>query len=121
MTSAPPRELPKQLTSFIGRERELAELARLLSDARLLTIAGAPGAGKTRLALELARSVAPRFPDGTWLVDLAPVNDPQLVPLQIAAALGVTGVASERPMEAVNAHLVGARALVILDNCEHLI
>src|SRR5687768_138421 len=72
--------LPARLSSFIGREREMAEIGRLLSETRLLTLTGAPGVGKTRLALEVAPNLLDAFPDGVWLVELAGLADPTLVP-----------------------------------------
>ena len=81
--------LPRPLTSFVGRESDLAEYARLLEHTRLLTLTGVGGCGKTRLAIELARSVLPLFPDGVWFVDLAPVAAPERVALTVATTLGV--------------------------------
>ena len=84
-----PNNLPAQLTSFVGREPELAVLRKLLGETRMLTLTGSGGCGKTRLALELAARALERFPDGTWLVDLTPVTDPELVPNAVATAVGV--------------------------------
>ena len=81
--------LPAEPNSFVGRERDLAELARLLDDVRALTLCGPGGIGKTRLALRLAVEVVPGFPDGAWLVELADTEDPSLVTRRVAAALGV--------------------------------
>src|SRR5438876_5238593 len=81
--------LPVQLTSFIGREQELAELLRLLPTTRLLTLTGSGGTGKTRLSLELAAAVLDDYRDGVWLVELAPLSDPALVTVAIASTLGV--------------------------------
>lgn len=78
-----------QLTSFIGREREISEVKRLLTTTRLLTLVGAGGAGKTRLALQVAAEVLRDYPDGVWLVELAPLSDPSLVPQAVATALHV--------------------------------
>lgn len=80
-TSSPPNDLPLQLSSFVGREEEPAEVERLLEDARLLTLTGPGGCGKTRLALALADVLARRFDDGVWLVELAALSDPELMPL----------------------------------------
>src|SRR5437867_10571971 len=88
-TQQPPHNLPLQLTSFIGREREVAEVQRLLGTTRLLTLTGAGGVGKTRLALAAAASLAPSFPDGVRLVDLAPLADAALLPQALSAALGL--------------------------------
>src|SRR5581483_1938228 len=81
--------LPRQLTRFVGRERELAEVRRLLAAAPLLTLTGAGGCGKTQLALEAAAEALADYPDGVWLVELAPLADPALVPRAAASALGV--------------------------------
>src|SRR3954469_16048137 len=81
--------LPPQLTSFVGREREIADVIRLLDKTRLLTFTGAGGVGKTRLALEVARDLIASYPDGVWLVELAPLSEPELVPKAAAGALGV--------------------------------
>jgi len=113
--------LPIALTSFIGRTDEIAEVTRLLTITRLLTLTGAGGCGKTRLALAAASEVVANFPDGVWLVDLAPLADPALVPQAVAAVLGVR----EEPQRSLTATLVDAlrpRALLLLlDNCEHLL
>src|SRR6266536_3129411 len=86
---AVPNNLPRQLTSFIGRARELEEVKRLLGEVPLLTLTGAGGCGKTRLALRAAADSMDAYPDGIWLVELAPLADPALVPQAVAAALGV--------------------------------
>jgi len=113
--------LPLDRTSFVGRERELAEAERLLSERRLLTLCGPGGAGKTRLALAVARRLVERFEDGVWWVELAPITDPELVPRAAAQALGVPEARNFLPTEALVEHLEGRKALVVLDNCEHLI
>src|SRR3954469_20439540 len=86
-----PNNLPQQLTSFIGREREIAEVEGLLGTTRLLTLIGTGGAGKTRLALQVAYGLLERdsYPDGVWLVELGTLTDPALVPQAVASALGV--------------------------------
>jgi len=115
------RELPAQLTSFIGRERELAEAAALLRDARLLTLTGAGGCGKTRLALELAGQRTEDYADGVWPVELAALGEPELVGPAIAQALD-TRLASDRAPEiALAGHIGDRRQLLLLDNCEHLV
>ena len=112
--------LPTELTSFVGRERELVELPRVLASSRLLSMTGAGGAGKTRLAVRLAHQVVNDFPDGVWLVDLAPLTVPDLVAQTIATALGVReGQRSVR--DALFDTLRDRDLLLVLDNCEHLI
>lgn len=116
-----PHNLPVQLTSFVGRERELDELGQLLADARLVTLVGAGGAGKTRLALHAAARASAVFLDGVFFVDLAPVIDRTLVASAIASALGVREVPGRPLLDTVLAHLAGSRTLLVLDNCEHVV
>src|SRR6266487_895182 len=115
---APP---PAQLTSFIGRERETAAVQDLLQSTRLLTLTGAGGTGKTRLALEVAGRVGSQYPDGVAWVELAPLSNPELVPHHVADALGVRrdGIRSAR--DALLEALRDWEALLVLDNCEHLV
>jgi predicted ATPase/DNA-binding SARP family transcriptional activator/tetratricopeptide (TPR) repeat protein len=113
--------LPRQLTSFVGRERERADIARLLVRARLVTLTGPGGCGKTRLALEVAADALAHVPDGAWFVDLASLSDPALVAQAAALAVGVPIPASRSALEALVAHLATREALIVLDNCEHLI
>jgi predicted ATPase/class 3 adenylate cyclase/DNA-binding CsgD family transcriptional regulator len=115
-----PNNLPLQLSSFVGRERELAELGRLLADHRLITLTGAGGCGKTRLALQAASETLERFPDGAWWLELAPLGDEELVGATIAEALGVRPLPGVTSLQAAGAYLSSRRSLVILDNCEHL-
>jgi predicted ATPase/class 3 adenylate cyclase len=116
-----PNNLPLQLTSFVGREREMAEVTRLLEGARLLTLTGPGGTGKTRLALQVAADVLGRYPQGVWLVELAPLADPALVPQALATVLGVRDDAT-RPLLTVLAEVVRPKRLLMLfDNCEHVI
>jgi transcriptional regulator with XRE-family HTH domain len=113
--------LPTSVTSFIGRAQETAELQELLTQARLLTLVGVGGCGKSRLALEVAGTMVERFPDGVWLIELAPLVDSALVPHQVASVLGV----SELPGQPIVDVLVGAlrerSILLVLDNCEHVL
>ena len=117
---APPNNLPVQLSSFVGRERELREVGRLLSEHRLLTLTGAGGCGKTRLAGEVASETLERFPDGAWWVELAPLAEERLVGAAIAEVLGVRPLPGMTELQAAGAYLAQRRALVVLDNCEHL-
>ncbi|MBV9357694.1 MAG: helix-turn-helix domain-containing protein, partial [Chloroflexi bacterium] len=113
--------LPTQLTSFIGRRRELADARRLLPSTRLLTLTGPGGSGKTRLGLQLAAEVAADFPDGVWFVPLAPIRDPALVLPSIALILGLQD-SRERPLvEYLTSHLREKVALLVLDNFEQLL
>ena len=116
-----PDDLPLERTSFVGRERELAEARRLLSERRLLTLCGPGGAGKTRLALAVARDAAGGFERGAWWIELAPLSDPELVPRAAASALGVSEAPDLSPTEALVKHLEFREMLLVLDNCEHLI
>lgn len=113
--------LPLQLTSFVGREQTLAEVRRLLGTTRLLTLTGAPGIGKTRLALQLAGEALEAYADGVWLVELAPLADPTLVPQAIAAVLGVQEGAGRPLLASLADALRARRLLLVLDNCEHLV
>lgn len=113
--------LPAEVASFIGRERELAEIERRLPPARLLTLTGVGGCGKTRLALRAAADLAPRFPNGAWLIQLAPLADSALVPRAVATALGVRGAAGRPLLTTLATALASRRLLLVLDNCEHLI
>lgn len=119
--SAFPNNLPQQLTSFIGRESEASEIRERLGEARMITLTGAGGCGKTRLALHVAADALDRFPDGVCWVDLAPLTDGALVAEAVAAALSVRELASQDLVDTL-ARAVGQRSiLVILDNCEHLV
>jgi predicted ATPase len=113
--------VPLQLTSFIGRERELAELTRLLGTTRLLALTGTGGVGKTRLALQLAAGSVERFPEGVWLAELAPLADPAGVATAVAAAVGVREEAGQPLPATLVAALRARRLLLVLDNCEHLL
>jgi non-specific serine/threonine protein kinase len=113
--------VPVQLTSFVGRERELAEVQRLLSTSRLVTLSGAGGCGKTRLAIQIAKAVSDTFTDGVWLVDLVPLREPALVPQFIAQTLGLHPSPAQPLLESLLNSVRSKRLLLILDNCEHLI
>jgi predicted ATPase/DNA-binding SARP family transcriptional activator len=133
--AAPPTNLPAELTSFVGRDAELVQVAGLLGAHRLLTLTGPGGAGKTRLAVEAARAELPATTDGVWLVELAPVSDPAEVPSAALAALGLreqallysrgpAGAPADEQADALGrllTALAGRRALLVLDNCEHLV
>ena len=118
---ATPNNLPLQLTSFVGRDKELAELQRLLASTRLLTLTGSGGCGKTRLSLHLAADSLERFPDGAWLVELGPLADAELVPQTVASVLGLKGEPGKPIGQSLIAHLKDKRLLLMLDNCEHLL
>jgi predicted ATPase/DNA-binding SARP family transcriptional activator/DNA-binding CsgD family transcriptional regulator len=114
--------LPASLTSFVGREREIVEIKRTLSMTRLLTLTGAGGAGKTRLALEVARDVAGAYPDGAWLVELASLSKGELVPQAVAQALGVREQPGRSLTQTLSDYLwTSSRTLLVFDNCEHLV
>jgi len=113
--------LPVPLSSFVGRLGEIAAAIELLKTARLLTLTGPGGVGKTRLAIELARTAAGDFADGASWVDLTPITDPELVPSAIAQALGVRELAEHSPMAALRAALRDSQLLLVLDNFEHLL
>ena len=113
--------LPLQLTSFIGREQEIGEVRRLLGTARLLTLTGSGGCGKTRLALEVAAQLATIYPDGVWLVELASLADSALVPQTVATVLNVQGVPGRALIPVLGDHLRGKELLLVLDNCEHMV
>lgn len=116
-----PNNLPIQLTSFIGRKREMAEVKRLLSTTRLLTLTGAGGTGKTRLALQVAADLIDEFPDGVWVIELAPLADPTLIPQTVVSVLGLYDESGQAPMRILADYLNAKAALLVLDNCEHLI
>jgi len=116
-----PNNLPKERTRFIGRETELAECARLLGEARLLTVTGIGGSGKTRLAVRLAESLLQSHPDGVWFVDLSPLRDASRVGETIATTLAVGEEPGKGLLETLVHHVSGKRLLLVLDNCEHLL
>jgi predicted ATPase/class 3 adenylate cyclase/DNA-binding CsgD family transcriptional regulator len=116
-----PNNLPRQMTSFIGREDEIVGIKRLLRDSRLVTVTGSGGCGKSRLALQVAAEVLEDQADGAWWVELASVGDPGLVPNAVAAALSIREVHSQQLSKTLSNHLSQSRALLVLDNCEHLV
>jgi predicted ATPase len=113
--------LPRPLTSFIGREHELAQAKRLLQDSFLVTLTGPGGSGKTRLCIALAAEVAAEYPDGVYFVPLAPVRDPQLVPSTIAQSIGLQDARDRPLMEHLVSQLRERQLLIVLDNFEHLL
>ena len=113
--------IPSQLSTFVGREREIATAKRLLGGTRLLTLTGPGGCGKTRLALAVAEGLVRRYADGVWLVELAPLSDPDLVPEAIASALNLRETPGRPLLETLIAYLKTRHLLLLLDNCEHLI
>lgn len=119
--SSRPHNVPRQLTSFVGRDEAIAEIVELVETAPLISIVGPGGAGKTRAAIEAGMRLLERFPDGVWFVELAPVADPSLVAHAIAGALRVQE-SPQRPLrETLVTHLAQKQLLLILDSCEHLI
>ena len=114
-------KVPVPLTSFIGRVKELKEVAGLFSKCRLITLTGSGGVGKTRLAIQVVAEVMDLFPDGVWFLDLAPLSDPALVPNTLAALLGLRESGEMPVADLLINHLRSRRSLVIFDNCEHLI
>ncbi len=117
----PSDNLPLQLTSFVGREQEILEIEVLLREHRLLTLTGPGGSGKTRLALAVASTVVGGFEDGAWLVELAPLSDPDLVLQAVASVLGVRETPDVPLVDSLRGHLEPREILLILDNCEHVI
>jgi non-specific serine/threonine protein kinase len=120
-TSHPNTNLPTPLTSFIGREKEQAEIKHLIAKNRLVTLAGAGGIGKTRLSIQIASTLLNDFPDGTWLVELAPLSDPALVPQVIITTLDLSEQMGRPALRLLTDFFRAKRALLILDNCEHLV
>src|SRR5437879_4878036 len=124
VVSAPRRQegnLPAEVTSFVGRRRETSETRRLLAEARLVTLTGPGGVGKSRLALHVAARVRRGFPDGVWLVDLAALDEPQLLAQTVLDTLGVRDASSRPASDALAAFLADRSLLLVLDNCEHLL
>lgn len=118
---APPHNLPRQLTSFLGREEVVDEIAQLVATAPLVSIVGTGGAGKTRLAVEVGARLLNRFPDGVWFVELAPLSDPSLVAHALASTLHLQESPHRPLLETLASYLARKRMLLIFDNCEHVI
>ena len=116
-----PGNLPHQLTSFVGRTEEVADVAGSLADARLLTLTGAGGCGKSRVALEVATVSRERYPGGTWWVALAELRTREQIETALAVTLGVRALPGQTTLQAAEARLATARSLIALDNCEHLL
>jgi predicted ATPase/DNA-binding XRE family transcriptional regulator len=112
---------PNSLNSFIGRETERGEIKRLVRTARLVTLTGLGGTGKTRLALEVARELVEQFPDGVWLAELAPLSDPGLVPQTVAVVFGLKEEATQSLLDTLINALRERQLLLVLDSCEHLV
>jgi predicted ATPase/class 3 adenylate cyclase len=113
--------LPVQLTSFVGRGAQMTDVEKLLVDNRLVTLTGAGGAGKTRLAVEIAARIAPELRDGVWYVDLAPITHPAVVPVTVARALGLPDQPGRSTMDTLLRFVADRQLLILLDNCEHLL
>jgi len=113
--------LPAEASSFIGRRRELAELRRKLTAARLVSLSGPGGVGKSRLALRIATDLARGFPDGAWMVELAETQDPALVANAVMAALDLRDQTATKPLPMLLSYLRDKELLLVVDNCEHLL
>src|SRR6476646_1207633 len=113
--------LPVQLTTFVGREAQISEVRKLMAGNRLVTLTGAGGAGKTRLAVEIAARIAPEFRDGVWYVDLAPITYPAVVRVTVARALGLPDQPGRSTMDTLLRFVADRQLLILLDNCEHLL
>lgn len=119
--STHPNNLPQQATSFIGREKELTDIETLLANTRLLTLTGSGGSGKSRLSLQLATNVLERFPDGAFLVELAPLSDPGFVTQTVASVLGLKEESGKTVLVTLTEYLRDKTLLLLLDNCEHIL
>ena len=113
--------LPEAVSELIGREAELEEVAALVSEHRLVSLVGAGGIGKTRLGLEVARHLLPRFPEGVFVAELGPLSSPELVPATVGSALGLTHVVGAVSHESVAGAIGTKKLLLVIDNCEHVI
>ncbi len=114
------QRLPAQFTRFVGRGPQMAEVRQLLAEHRLVTLTGAGGAGKTRLAIEIAGQIADEFDDGVWYVDLAPITHPDLVAVTVARAFGLPDQPGSTPVDTLVRFIGDRPMLLVLDNCEHL-
>jgi predicted ATPase/DNA-binding CsgD family transcriptional regulator len=121
ITAVAAERLPMQLTSFIGRQGEMRSIREALADNRLVTLTGAGGAGKTRLAIQLAAATATEYASGVWYVDLAPLADPDLVPVTVARALGLPDQPGQPMMDVLRRFIRDRQMLMLIDNCEHLL
>jgi len=119
--STPRHNLSHQLTSFIGREQEIAQLKELVATNRLVTLTGAGGAGKTRLAIDVASRLVDAFPDGIWLVDLVALSDPRLVPQAVAQVFALNEQPTRPVIQTLSDYLASKKLLLVLDNAEHLL
>lgn len=115
------QHLPAQFTSFVGRDAEIETVRQMVADNRLVTLTGAGGVGKTRLGVQVADEMDDDFGDGVWYVDLAPITDPEVVPVAVTRALGLPDQAGRSTMETLTRIIAGRHMLIVLDNCEHLI
>ena len=115
------QHLPVQLTSFVGRETDIAQVGGLVAKNRLVTLTGAGGVGKTRLAIQIAGQIANEFADGVWYADLAPITDPDLAPITMARALGLPDQPGRSTKDTLSRFVADRQLLVVLDNCEHLL
>src|SRR5947208_4809607 len=120
-TLSPATNLPEAVSELIGRAAELQDAMDLVAKHRLVTLVGPGGIGKTRLALEVARHLLPRFPDGVFVAELGPLSSPELVPTTVASALGLTHVAGTASPERIAGAIRAKRLLLVIDNCEHVI
>jgi predicted ATPase/class 3 adenylate cyclase/DNA-binding XRE family transcriptional regulator len=117
----PKNNLPIENTSFIGREKEIGEVRQALDEHRLVTLTGSGGTGKTRLSLQVAANIIEQFADGVWLIELAPVSDPELLPRTILTTFGLGDRSGESILELLKDFIHEKKVLLLLDNCEHLI
>jgi predicted ATPase/DNA-binding SARP family transcriptional activator len=117
----PRHNLPAALTSLVGREDDLRVTRKLVEASRLVTLTGVGGVGKTRLAVQSAADLVPRFADGAWLVELAPISDPGLVPGKVAATLGLRERGGQSVTDVIADYLADRSLLLVVDNCEHVI